>query len=123
MSRGPGTRASLASFLQLAVDPSTFPFYRPTLFANSYELLGFPGPRSSADEAAHYAHALTFLDRVLEESRDRGLMLRDRLDAQAVLWRVMTWKGDWEPVAGWSPDDRARYLSFRGAPVESQATV
>ena len=31
-------------------------------------------------------HALAFLDRILSEARLRGLQLRDRLDAQSVLW-------------------------------------
>ena len=46
-------------------------------------------------------HALGFLDKLLEEAASRGLELRDRLDAQSVLWCVVKWKANEEPVSDW----------------------
>ena len=35
-----------------------------------------------------YEHSLGFLDRLIEEAADRGLSLRNRLDAQGVVWQL-----------------------------------
>ena len=58
---GAGLRLSLASFLQMAIDPTTLPFYRATLFARGFELTGFVPPADGSDEQGVYDHALLFL--------------------------------------------------------------
>ena len=60
-----------------------------------YRRTGYEPPNHDADEAALYDHALGFLDRLIGEASKRGLNLRDRLDAQSVVWAVI--RSDEEP--------------------------
>ncbi len=85
---GKHTRVNIASFLAMAIDPQTYPVYRVSVFESGYKLTDFPQPTSSASEASVYQHALSFLDRLLDETKKHQLHLRDRLDAQSVLWAV-----------------------------------
>ena len=85
---GKNTRAKIAAFLAMAIDLFSYPPFRVTTYQAAYKLTGYPLPASDADEAAVYQHALGFLDKVLAESSNHGLKLRDRLDAQSVLWSI-----------------------------------
>ncbi|MEQ8717727.1 MAG: AAA family ATPase [Acidimicrobiales bacterium] len=86
---GPGTRASFGALMLLALDPENYPVYRATAFGDLYKLTSTTPPPDGSDEVATYDHAIALLDQMLEESASRGLELRDRLDAQGVLWRVI----------------------------------
>ena len=94
---GKGTRVTLASFLAMAIDSHTFPPYRTTAFERGYDLTGFPYPDKSASESVIYEHVLSFLDRILAEAGKRKLELRDRLDAQSMLWSVINWRTEDHP--------------------------
>ena len=59
------------------------------MFDEAYRRTGYEPPNHDADEAALYDHALGFLDRLIGEASERGLNLRDRLDAQSVVWAVI----------------------------------
>ena len=85
---GKNTRAKIAAFLAMAIDLYNYPPYRLTTYQAAYKLTEYPLPASDADEAGIYQHALGFLDRVLAEASTYGLQLRDRLDAQSVLWSI-----------------------------------
>ncbi len=113
---GVGTRVNLVSFLAMAIDPYEYPVYRWTVFDGGYRLSGHPRPDADADEAKTYRHALDFLDTLVEEASSRGLKLRDRLDAQSVLWSVVK-SGSYEEVL---PEvEHAAFLRYRSqAPVE-----
>jgi len=89
---GMGTRASLASFLVMALAPESYPIYRPTPFQKGFELTDYPPPENDADEAQIYSHALGFLDKFAEEASARGLELQNRLEAQSLLWGVTKWE-------------------------------
>lgn len=107
---GPGSRLNLAAFLHAAMAPEDFPVYKATAFLRGYDLTGYPHPPKGADEAQVYEHALGFLDRLSEEASARGLDLRDRLDAQGVLWSVVM---STKAVKGFSPEEQEafdRYL-------------
>lgn len=106
--RGQSARLSLTSLLLAATNPTGFPYYRSTPFDNGYKLVGYPLPPSDASEATIYEHAIEFTDRIIDEARQRGLTVRDRLDAQGVLWFM---NGD-----GWffGAEDKAAFLAFRG---------
>ena len=106
----PGARANLAAFLAMAVDPNAYPPYRVTVLKSGYDLTGYSAPDKDADEAAVYRHALDFLDIFIREASQRGLALRDRLDAQSALWAVAT--------SGWytevlPEDEHEAFLSYR----------
>lgn len=111
---GLGLRTALASFLLMGVEAETYPIYRPTLFAKGFTLTGYSLPGKEADEVAVYEHALGFLDRLAKEASDRGLNLRDRLDAQSVLWYVAK-QTDKPPE--FTDADWAAFRRFRGEQV------
>ncbi|MDE2869624.1 MAG: AAA family ATPase [Chloroflexota bacterium] len=94
---GKGTRITLASFLAMAVDPRRFPPYGTTTFERGYDLTGYPYPDKSASDSVVYEHVLSFLDRILAEAEKRKIALRDRLDAQSMLWSVINWTTEDHP--------------------------
>lgn len=112
--RGLGSRLNIASFLLLGVDPGLYPHYKETQLRRGYELTGYPRPRREADEAEVYAHALGFFDEFAKQASERGLELRDRLDAQGVLWCVI------QPSAAMSslpPEEREALLRYVGSGI------
>ncbi|MCY4574750.1 MAG: hypothetical protein OXF01_18390 [Gemmatimonadetes bacterium] len=83
-----GTRLTTASYLMMAVDPQRYPPYQRTPFTKTYRRLQYPMP-SAKDAGGVYDHALGFLDRLIEEARQRGMdRPSTRLDAQSVVWHL-----------------------------------
>ncbi len=78
------------SFLHMAVSPTDYPIFRATPVSQAYKLTGYPDPYggSKADIGARYKYFLDFLDLFLERAGERGIQLRDRLDAQSITWLV-----------------------------------
>ena len=87
---GPGTRTTVTSQLLMGIDVCRYPPFRITLFNNAYDQVGYPRPNKDAEEPALYEHALGFLDRFIQEAAERGLELRHRLDAQSLVWMILT---------------------------------
>lgn len=114
--RGPSARLTLASYLHMAHDPTTYPHYKRRQVRKGCELTGYPPAPREADEAQLYEHALGFLDRLSEEAASRGIDLRDRLDAQGVLWAVV----NPPPVSErFSAKDRNALLRYLGEEEEA----
>jgi|GEM_PF-6140891 len=86
---GTGMRTTIASILLLADDATRHPPYKPSVFNDGQRLVGYSTLPDSPDEAQIYEHAMGFLDRIIEEAGERDLALRDRLDAQGVLWSIL----------------------------------
>jgi len=85
---GPGVRANILSLLLMCTSPESLPPYKVSVFRLGYSLVGYPqGP----DKPAHavYEHGLKFLDEMLARATEHGIELRDRLDAQALLWATL----------------------------------
>ena len=93
VARGAGTRANVASVLLMGLDVEQYPPFRVTVFNQAYERTGYDQPEQDADEAALYEHALSFLDRFIEEAQTRGLSMRHRLDAQSLVWATQNKDG------------------------------
>lgn len=106
---GRDLRMTLASFLHLAVEPTQYPIFRRTPFIKAYELTDTGGVDSSWDEIQVYEHAMKFLDTFAEEASARGLELRDRLDAQGLVWAVLKNKGEFL-----SPKEQKELKKWRG---------
>ncbi len=100
---GTGTRMSFISALLMGLDVHQYPPFMVTVFDKVYERTGYGAPERGANEAALYEHALGLLDRFIEEARGRGLPLRDRLDAQSVVWGIKDEPPDPDP-GPWPPD-------------------
>ncbi|HYI16374.1 MAG TPA: hypothetical protein VEX37_13345 [Thermomicrobiales bacterium] len=114
---GTGGRLSLASFLQMALDVREWTMYRSSPLSSGYSLTGFDPPADNNDEQAVYDHAVLFLDRLMDEAAGRGLELRDRLDAQSVLWCVTSWDTSFPPGSTWPVEDQRWFHQFRGDPI------
>ncbi|HYI16224.1 MAG TPA: AAA family ATPase, partial [Thermomicrobiales bacterium] len=121
--RGQSARLSLTSLLLTGINPTNYPYYRSTPFDNGYRLVGYPAPPAEADDASTYQHAIEFTDRLIQEAGLRGLTIRDRLDAQSVIW---TMNRD-----GWyfGDEDEAAFFEFKGikpsvaAPAEPPTVI
>ena len=105
----PGERINVMSFLLMGVCVEQYPPFRPSPFWDGWKLTQFPLPPNDVSLGELYAHALAFLDRMVEEAHRRDLALRDRLDAQGVLWAFFKW-GD---AQEWSEADQEAYQRFR----------
>jgi hypothetical protein len=111
---GRGGRLALASVLLLADDPLDNPIYRWEPLYKAQKLLNHTSAGNELDEAGLYEHSIEFIDRFSEEAGSRGLELRDRLDAQSLIWSVSRWGAEYEPVSTWEESERRAFLEFRG---------
>ena len=105
---GLGSRTTLGSFLMLSIDPYVFPPYRVAAMHAAYRLAGTE-VEGEDNEISMYRAALAFLDRLRERAEERGLHLRDRLDAQSVAWCVTSW----ETPKEWPAEDQAAFEKYR----------
>ena len=85
---GSGTRMNVISVLLMGLDCEQYPPFKVTKFDEAYDRTKYGRPEKGADEATLYEHALSFLDRFIEEAAERGLQLNHRLDAQGVFWAI-----------------------------------
>ena len=95
-----GTPGVMASFLLMADSPTDYPIYRPTPIQNACKLTGHP-PCDSTDAWERYSHALDFFDEFVTQASARDLNIRDRLDAQSLVWYITTR----------TPEDLPEYVS------------
>lgn len=109
-------RRALGFFLLSAVNVRQFPPFKPTAYLAAYDLTRWPAPATTAKATNVYSHALTFLDRLIAEAAERGVPLRDRLDAQSVVWCITKWP-EQHPPEGWSDEEWRALLEYR-APGE-----
>lgn len=85
---GAGTRLNLASVLLMGCNVKCFPPFRITVFKKACMLTGYDLPAGDANEAELYDHFLSFLDKLIEESRAHKVNLSHRLDAQGMVWQL-----------------------------------
>ena len=80
---------NVISVLLMALDVEHYPPFMTDAFDDALKRTGYPKPGSDADEAALYEHALGFLDRFVKEASQRGLPVRNPLEAQSLVWAVV----------------------------------
>ncbi len=83
---GRWVRMKIISVLLMGLDVEQYPPFMSSFFDEAFKRTGYPNPGSDADEAALYEHALGFLERFVKEASQRGLSVRNPLEAQS-LWR------------------------------------
>jgi hypothetical protein len=110
---GPGARLNIASYLLMAEDASDQPVFKPTPFKRARDLTQSTSPPDSSSPAETYLAALEFLDTFIAEAASRDLVLRDRLDAQGLVWCITNWK----PLDEWSSSEKGAFLKYRGGEV------
>jgi hypothetical protein len=107
---GRGVRCNLGVYLLGAIDPVTWPNYKVTATSRAYELTRHPAPGTSVSMGGLYTHALEFFDRLVAEATAAELVLRDRLDAQGVMWSVVQWP---DPPSNFTSEEWQELLEFR----------
>ena len=108
---------NLISALHLAMDPTDYPPYKPTAFSNAAKILQYELPRRNVRTDKHliYMDALGLLDKIISESQSRGVQLRDRLDAQGVIWTFGTKSNGFD---SWDEETRSTFARYVGASPE-----
>lgn len=106
---GLGARLSLASFLLGAADVTSNPQWRSQAVDSAYRLTGFSRPQPAVTAGEAYAVFLSFLDLVAEAGRAAGLPVRDRLDAQGLMWSVV----QYAPGEAWTDAEREALKAWR----------
>lgn len=97
--RTPGARLRVSTALMGVEGRETFPPYSAKYVDSAYRITGYRRPQPSAPDSEIYVTFLSFLDLVLERARAEGVELRDRLDAQGLLWTLMLEPFEDAPVA------------------------
>lgn len=83
------TRAHIASVFLAGFNVYEYPPFLYKMFREAYRLTEYAQPEGD-DEVTLYNHALGFLDRFIDEAKERGIELRHRLDAQSLVWAIDT---------------------------------
>jgi hypothetical protein len=90
----PGAQLSIASTLLMGLSAREHPPIRTWRFNVSFGEAGYPPFQRDQDATARYAHAIGFLDLLIEQAPSYGVQLEDRLEAQGVVWCLGGgWKG------------------------------
>jgi 5-methylcytosine-specific restriction enzyme B len=106
---GRAARASLASFLLMAVDVFDRPFFRNTVYATASRLAGREIVTPAATVEDLYHDFLTLLDELRNSLEARGTPLRDRIDAQGIVWMM----AQGTPPEEWSDDEKDAFVAWR----------
>jgi 5-methylcytosine-specific restriction enzyme B len=114
VTSGLHSRARVAGFVTFVGDPEGAAPYQLTHYHQAYELTSAAPDAEAADPAMVYDQAMAFLDEFIEEAAARGLELRDRLDAQSLVFDIAAG----EPPTGWSDTDRRAFERWRGGTVD-----
>ncbi len=107
--KGMGVDLALASMLQLAIDPPDLPPFRAVPYEKATSLSRWNRSKSVGSSSALYSEFLSFLDRFMTEAKARSLVIRDHLDAQALMWYIATGPAPDE----WTEEDRLALEAYR----------
>ena len=106
--RQPGAQLVISSTLLMARSPQQFPPIRMEAFKAAMDLAGRDSLYSVKSTVDRYLLAQAFMDWMIEDSKRYHIDLRDRLDAQGVIWCL---SDGWQkmPVpADWIDDPQRR---------------
>lgn len=105
-----GGIVGFASILLLARDPHCYPPYRARMVKKFLKLVSWEDRGANGMPAERYQLLLDALDEMLRLAREHDVTLRDRLDAQGLLWTVM----NVDPSEDWSSEQSASLRQWRG---------
>lgn len=103
-----------ASLLLMGRDPFGLPPYRAQAVKKFLKLVGWDGRGANGQPARRYELLLEALDEILRLAPEHGIELRDRLDAQGLMWTVM----NVNPTDEWAAADSAAFRVWRGDKVD-----
>ena len=107
-----GPRGQLAAAFLMADDPATNPPYRAEYLNKAYQLVGRERDEGGDDGGRRYHRMLNFLDEFIRRSEARNLNVRDRLDAQSLLWCVILYGTDRPPASDWPESQKHSYDAY-----------
>ncbi|MDQ0260455.1 5-methylcytosine-specific restriction protein B [Sinomonas atrocyanea] len=108
-----GGVVGFASILLLGRDPELYPPYRAQAVKKFLKLVGWADRGANGSALERYGLLLEAMDEVLRLAPQYGIALKDRLDAQGLMWTVM----NVDPPSNWSAQDIAEFHSWRGDKV------
>jgi MoxR-like ATPase len=106
---GTGARLSVASALLSAFDATSMPPWRANTVDAVYRLCGYSKPEPQASDGERYDAFLIFLDLLIDVAARVGLRLRDRLDAQGLVWTLI----NHAPGDSWTDEETSALASWR----------
>ena len=113
-----GPRGQLSAALLMADNASDNPPYRSEYLNRAYQLVGRDREEIGDDGGRRYRRMLDFLDEFIHRAESRGLHIRDRLDAQSLVWCVVVYGTERPPAAEWPERLRLQYEAYlHGEPV------
>lgn len=110
-----GGMVGFASLLLMGRDPYSYPPYRAQAVKKYLKLVGWDDRGVNGDPAQRYQLLLESLDEILRLAPEYGIQLRDRLDAQGLMWTVM----NVDPTGEWPAADATAFRTWRGDKVDS----
>jgi 5-methylcytosine-specific restriction protein B len=111
-----GGVTSLGSVLFMATNPYSYPPYRAQAAKKFLKLVGWEERGAHDGPTRRYKLLLEALDEVLRLAPAYGIELRDRLDAQGLMWTVT----NVDPTEEWSPEASAAFRDWRGDKTPDQ---
>ena len=99
-----GTPGLMASVLVMADGPAQYPVFRYDALQKANRLVyGYAPDWRNSDAWERFESSLGFYDNFMEQAAFHGLRLRDRLDAQSLVWCMTQYEthhmpGDWPQV-------------------------
>ena len=112
--RQPGGQLAVISTLLMAFSANEYPPVKTEPFITATRLAGWDGFKYKLTPVQRYQQALAFMDMLLDSAADYEVELRDRLDAQGVIWCIY---GGWPKIPvpdSWvnDPEKRLRQLQL-----------
>lgn len=105
-----GGAIGFGSLLLMATSPENYPPFRARNTAKFMRLIGIDSLKSSAKPSERYQQLLEVLDMLAVKSRDAGLAVADRLDAQGLLWTLT----NVDPDESWPAEEAGAFRAWRG---------
>lgn len=102
-----------------AVKGSSWPPLTEEQLAAVFKRFGTPSGERADETGRRYGVFLDLLDDLVERMADRGTPVRDRLDAQGLLW----WITSASPPDDWSDADKDAFLAYQGGQEAKAATT
>ena len=106
-----GFRLNVISTLLMVANPEQCPPLKVSALEAAFKHAGWAGnePLNEVEELIQWAYAL--FDEMVHDSQTWDVPLRDRLDAQGLIWFLVKTK---EKPSSWTPDDWNEFRKFRG---------
>lgn len=117
---GNGYRLQLLTTLLSVEGPTALFPYKKRIFQKAYEKSGYPSLDRQVSAMDELRHAISFIDRYMEEASRQGVVVEGRLQAHDLIWYALGYetKADW---VGWTSEDVEAHQRFTGRKASNLA--